>query len=452
MFAGVRKQPNATTLTVGQDGTLQLQKWWRPDWTREIRLRNDQDYYEGVRELTIRAVHDRMRSQRPVVCYLSGGLDSSSVTCIAARKMRDQGKRLTTISSVLPVDHNGPEVDERQFIEFVNHAEDLDAQYIHPQPGMLEDVSPCLDLLEAPLFSPKQYLYTAFHAAAKSIGAGVILDGCGGEFGPTNHADGLMAWLACQGHWGTLARELRALGRHEGQSVFRAFVRHVVCPYIPNLQAWFHRTRNPSYTVRPLNLPLNPDFVRRHGLASLVTPNGHRLTMSVNPKKRLARAIESIASYLGPDSTMASGMRTRYPFGDRRLIDFCLSVPVRLYQVDGWKRNLIRRAMDGILPPEIQWRKCKGAFSPDFYRRFQNERQAMRDEFTAIGPDDMARDYYDIDAIIRLIDELADGPGHETSPEGLAVKLCLQSSLGGIRFLHWFQKVNVDVASMGKAA
>ena len=44
-----------------------------------------------------------------------------------------------------------------------------------------------------------------------------------------------------------------------------------------------------------------------------------------------------------------------------------LSVPAELYCVDGWKRNLIRRAMQDILPPEIQWRKCKAPFSPDFY-------------------------------------------------------------------------------------
>ena len=55
---------------------------------------------------------------------LSGGLDSSAVACIAARELRKQGQRLTAVCSVLPEDHSGPEVDEREYIEYVRSQED----------------------------------------------------------------------------------------------------------------------------------------------------------------------------------------------------------------------------------------------------------------------------------------------------------------------------------------
>jgi len=452
MFAGVKCLPPATAMTVGQGGLFSRRTWWRPDPSREVPRSSDQEYYEGVRDLTIRAVHDRMRSHRPVVCYLSGGLDSSSITCIAARKLREQGQGLTAISSVLPPDHPGPEQDERQFIDIVKRAEDLQVHYVHPRQSMVDDAAVYLDWFESPVANPKGYVHRAFHEAAEACGAGVILDGCGGEIGPTNHAHGLFAYLARRGRWRLLGRELRAMSRLTGDSTFRLLLRHVIAPHFLTLQSLYHRIRHPADHVGAMTLPLNEHFVQRHRLDSRMVPNNPKIGPRSDPKKRLAFAIERMQGGLVNQTSLAHGIRTWFPFFDRRIVDYCLAVPAQLYHVDGWKRNLIRQAMDGILPPEIQWRKCKAPFSPDFYRRFQNERQALRDQFTAIGPNDMARDYYDIDAIIRRIDDLADRPGHETSPEGFQVKLCIQSSLAGIRFLQWFQGVNVDVASTRKAA
>jgi asparagine synthase (glutamine-hydrolysing) len=59
----------------------------------------------------------------------------------------------------------------------------------------------------------------------------------------------------------------------------------------------------------------------------------------------------------------AAGLEPRYPFFDKRLVEFCLSVPGRLKLRDGWGRWIMRKAMDGILPPEIQWRSDKTDFS-----------------------------------------------------------------------------------------
>src|SRR5256885_791866 len=59
-------------------------------------------------------------------------------------------------------------------------------------------------------------------------------------------------------------------------------------------------------------------------------------------------------------SAAAFGLEARYPFFDRRLIEFCLALPAEQKLGQGWNRIVMRRATEGILPSEIQWRPKKG--------------------------------------------------------------------------------------------
>jgi asparagine synthase (glutamine-hydrolysing) len=69
------------------------------------------------------------------------------------------------------------------------------------------------------------------------------------------------------------------------------------------------------------------------------------------------------------DKTAAAyRVEPRYPFFDRRLIEFCLAVPEEEKLAGGWPRLVFRRAMEGILPAEVQWRSDKGNLSPNFHR------------------------------------------------------------------------------------
>src|SRR5205823_12681731 len=68
-------------------------------------------------------------------------------------------------------------------------------------------------------------------------------------------------------------------------------------------------------------------------------------------------------------SAAAFGVEPRYPFFDRRLIELCVAMPEEQKFAGGWSRYVFRRAMAGILPPEIQWRGTKGNLSANFFRR-----------------------------------------------------------------------------------
>ena len=83
-FRAIRKLPPGHTLTVGADAA-DLARWWRPEEAPEVRLGGDDEYADAFLELYGRAVADRVRDAGPVGVHLSGGLDSSSVTCSRRR-------------------------------------------------------------------------------------------------------------------------------------------------------------------------------------------------------------------------------------------------------------------------------------------------------------------------------------------------------------------------------
>jgi len=65
----------------------------------------------------------------------------------------------------------------------------------------------------------------------------------------------------------------------------------------------------------------------------------------------------------------AYAMESAVPLFDKQINEFMFDVPIEQYLAGGNRRSLIRRAMEGILPPEIQWRKDKQPYTPDFHSR-----------------------------------------------------------------------------------
>ena len=90
-YKDIHRLPPAHSVTVSKEGT-RLREYWSLDPSREIRLAGDQEYAEAFRERFTEAVRCRLRSAFPVGSLLSGGLDSSAVTCVARDLLTERGE------------------------------------------------------------------------------------------------------------------------------------------------------------------------------------------------------------------------------------------------------------------------------------------------------------------------------------------------------------------------
>ena len=184
----------------------------------------DSSYAEALRELTIQSVHNHVRllPHLEAAVALSGGLDSSAIACIAARKLGESGKRLVAVSSVLPGDHSGIETDERHYIhEVLEQEPNIDIHYVTGEDsGPLDwpEMEAGIREMEEPA-SAFHHMDRALCKAARDSGAHLMLWGLGGDFLSSYDGRDSLFWLVKTWQWSKafrLIQQLRAGGKDPG--------------------------------------------------------------------------------------------------------------------------------------------------------------------------------------------------------------------------------------------
>ena len=94
-----------------------------------------------------------------------------------------------------------------------------------------------------------------------------------------------------------------------------------------------------------------------------------------------------------------SQIELRYPFYDKRLIEYALALPTEQKRHNGWTRWIMRRAMEDTLPPKIQWRKFKGNLGYNFDRSMKLEEDTI--ELLLKNPN-FIKKYIDIDEFNKI--------------------------------------------------
>ena len=88
LFRGVRKLEPGCWMLVTPDGQIKIEKYWALDF--HVDTDHTAQYFESrLKKLVEDAVRIQLRADVPVGAHLSGGLDSSTVTCVAASLLDD---------------------------------------------------------------------------------------------------------------------------------------------------------------------------------------------------------------------------------------------------------------------------------------------------------------------------------------------------------------------------
>jgi asparagine synthase (glutamine-hydrolysing) len=385
--AGIHCLPPGSWIVVDQRG-IRRQAYWQPEIREDLVPRRDEEVFEALGDLLKQAVESRVARTKTPAALLSGGLDSSSIVSLAGRFLAAKNGSLTAFAAILSDEMKLRIADEREYIDEFRGFPGVHIEYVTPGGGPFDSIEDTARFELTFMQSSRRYLYEALKAAALSRGADILLDGEGGEYGPTNWGSPYYAQLALTGRWPTLLREMNAVRRVAGGSPVRVLAGQLL------------RLAAPQRHSRP-NLLLQSDFVRSTGVSSGVArkwpqwPDQRRQQKS-ELRDWLARAAIRV-DVLGPCP------RHSYPLLDKRVVEFCLAVPGNYKVRNGYRRYLIRKALDGILPPRIQWRTSKAPFSPDYFKRYNRQLRKVRDFVADIGVGDAIRSVVDVNALTELL-------------------------------------------------
>ncbi len=88
IFSGIKILPAGCSMTIGENAaTAAIRRYWDFCFEEPSNLKSDVDYLEELDFLFKRAVSRQLVSDVDIGAYLSGGMDSGSITAIAAREM-----------------------------------------------------------------------------------------------------------------------------------------------------------------------------------------------------------------------------------------------------------------------------------------------------------------------------------------------------------------------------
>lgn len=334
------------------DGRVDEHSYWTFNPTSKTRYKSDDEYEENFRHLLRQSVRRRLRTDSPILAELSGGLDSSSIVCMADDVLAKEAEHVSPLDTFSSYDSAEP--DEHDF-SFFRKVEERRGRVGHHA-----DLSGAGDtlrfdyttLVATPGFEER----AEFNAAeSKVIERGkyrVLFSGDGGDFilGQDRDPRVQMADMLIRGKIGELNRLLCAWSlsarRPWLKLLFQAFVILLPTPLRMRLR--------PMAKLVPW---LNVRFARRHVVTHRLLPaaEGKWLWLpSIRESFQIVRNLAGLMTSIRP-----SVIEKRYPFLDQTLTEFLTSIPADQLLRPGERRSLQRRALFNLLPKEISSRQIK---------------------------------------------------------------------------------------------
>ncbi|REJ75158.1 MAG: hypothetical protein DWQ36_06320 [Acidobacteria bacterium] len=356
--ASVRRLRQGTCLVCERGGEPRQSHFWTPDLS--IRRESDQAFEEEFRELFRRSVRARLRSAFPVASTLSGDLDSSAVSTVAASQADADQLPIRTVTARFPTQAEPASgTEQSRLVADVNRRQSLSPLTVN-----VDELSPLFferelqDALAAPSFSPDSSIDWALCRACADAGCRTLLTGVGGET-TISHGFGALPSYFRTLRWLALWREVRALQQRHPS--FAVPAQRILWGAVlrPQLNAWFPtafvRWRATRYRQGGGWFPaqmLAPELARRirfseRRVEALLPRDRDELSwFGLDPVVFAAQTHDSVAS--------SHGIEVRHPFLDQDLIEFCLRLPHDQRLRDGWTRWILRSSLSAELPDSVR--------------------------------------------------------------------------------------------------
>lgn len=348
-YVGIHSVPPSCFVRLGK-GPRKVTRYWDFDPAKSIRYRADKEYEEHFYNVFAEAVRRKLRSDTPVLAELSGGIDSSSIVCVADDLITRGVVEAPRLDTVSYYNDSEPEWNERPY--FIGVEEKRGRTGCHINVGLRRTLH-----LE---FAPDRFAATPgagcfadeaanqFKACLASNGNKVLLSGIGGDEvtggvpTPTPELQDLIAGMRFE----ELAHQLKQWALVKRKPWLHLFLDGIRGFLPPNFVGVAEGKRPPKW--------LHPGFVRRNRESLQGYERRLKLFGPLPSFQECLNTLDVLRRQLGCSPLpSAPSYDTRYPYLDRDLLEFLFAVPREQLVRPHQRRSLMRRSLSGIVPDGV---------------------------------------------------------------------------------------------------
>ena len=376
LFDGIKTVPPAHLLHFKHD-EIKLEQWWDVSFTHIEEGRNEAWWRERTLETLDKVVRMEMVSDVPLGSFLSGGIDSSGITALMQRHVN--GQRISTYTVGIESQDLRYDIipDDVRWARRVNEQLQTDYHEIMLQPSVAELLPKLVYHMEEPPIDMAIPSYLISRAARETLT--VMLSGMGGD-------------EVFAGYPRQMAMKIASAFDPVPQLLRRPLMKTVAGALPGGLPGKFTAPlRNAKKFARSAALDFEDRYLGYGTYFSddmkrrLYTDEWRAITRDYDayaahrayfarvsdaaPLNRLLyvdlKTFLPCLNLMTTDKTsMAANLEVRVPFLNREMIEMAARMPPRL-KLHGLKRKyVLKRALEGVLPHDVIWRRKAGFGAP----------------------------------------------------------------------------------------
>lgn len=330
VFAGVRELRPGHWMRLDRDG-CRAGRWWNV--ASRVHTEDYADTVEHLRYLLSGAIRRQLVSDVPLATLLSGGLDSSIITAVAARVYREEGR---------------PALETYSFDYTDND------KYFHPSSFQPDADQPWVERMREEFHTRHRVLTCPIPALVEELDEATLAKDMPGM----GDMDSSLLWFCRQ----IRRRHTVALSGECSDEIFGGY-------------PWFHRPDMLAADTFPWSMDmaareevLRPEAARALALADYARER-YRASVAETPRlegedPQEARRREIAWLNLNWFMTnlldrkdrmsMFSGLEVRVPFCDHHLVEYVWNIPWHMKSKDGQRKQVLRDAAEGLLPEDVR--------------------------------------------------------------------------------------------------
>lgn len=381
-YKSVKRLLPGYKMTKTKDSGITIKKFWsipKAKWKDE----SLEDHIITFSNILTEIVGKTVSGHKIIGCEISGGLDSSSVSCLVDQ-LRSKDSKMHGYTYIFDQISDGQLNREKVEIIYKNtHA--IPKYFYLSNYWSFKDVKDGIDFYDEPSPLILNYaMYRDLHHAAKEMNVTVLLSGEGGDelLLTSSH---YLRDLLFQGEIGQVVGQLMKMAVKKKQTVWKMFSMHILPALLPiklryriesraNKPTWQNTGFDLSWYDTPAWIGDGLKKVTYEEVESERSEVRDKNIESIYMKENFERLIlVNPCTWLNKNFGKPAGLNRVYPFRDQRLIEFVFSLPSMVKLEMSHKKKCIREGLQNTIPREILLKPDKSFFTEIFRRGFHQE-------------------------------------------------------------------------------